>query len=133
MKLFSEIIIEVMPDRFLFTWDTDHIEMETIINFEPNTYKLLSTGKPIGTNNGVSVNLFSNNPPFKIDVDKAELLNTFMQTVIGKLAAKKRFLILRPIVIYKGDESLSSILCGYQRALLTAAAIAGGARAAKFE
>ena len=132
MKLIPEITVEVQPDIFVFIWGADRIEMETIISFDPNTLKMLDIGKPTNINYGVSIHLFSNDPPCP-NVDKAELLNTFMMVVMKKMADKKHVVILRPKVIYKGDESLSNILCGYQRTLLTTAAIAGGARSAKFE
>jgi hypothetical protein len=76
--------------------------------------------------------LFEPTPVDGIPKDKLALLERFFILALGE-TVKEQFLRLKPNVIVEGADSLAPALAGYQRGVLRAALLAGGAMTVTFE
>ncbi len=128
-----QIEIEINPVYFVFTWKVHKRKVATLVSVDTKTKDLVSIGEKATGEDVVSLALFepeNNLPP---EVDKMELLQTFLEFNIAKLLEGQRVLTFRPKIIFREDHQLCPLLCGYQRSLLKAAAHAAGAREVLFE
>lgn len=133
MKIFPILEIEVNPEFFTFTLKDERISLKTVVGYEyEKQFTLISVGEKVAGNNIIIVHLFNPNETTIPPVEKLWLLSGFVTYGIKNLAQKKN-IIFRPHVIYQGDNTLSAVLCGYQRSLLRVAALEGGARKVDFE
>ncbi|MFZ5902700.1 MAG: hypothetical protein ACOYZ8_04015 [Chloroflexota bacterium] len=133
MRIFPIFEIDVSPDIFIFKLTNKQLALRTMVSYEyGKRLTMKSIGEGVVGSNIVTVGLFNPTDFTTPPVEKLWLLSEFVSYGIGKLVRKKN-IVFRPHVIYKGDNKLSSLLCGYQRSLLRAAAIEGGARKVDFE
>ncbi len=133
MKLSQTIIIEVKPDYFVFINDDIKYVFETCINYT------LRDGEPVPVAIGEKQEmpdaklLFLFDPESGVEIDKFGFLRLFLEYGIDKTYEKGRFPTLRPVVIFKGAESLQKPLFGYHFGILHQACMLAGARDVIFE
>jgi hypothetical protein len=133
MKLSQTIIIEVKPDYFVFINDDIKYVFETCVNYK------LQDGEPVPVAIGESqeipdttlLHLFD--PASGTDIDKFGFLRLFLEYGIGKTFEKRTFPALKPLVIFKGVETLQKALVGYHYGILYQAGLLAGARDIVFE
>jgi hypothetical protein len=132
-ELLPQIEIEVNPLFFVFSWKIHKRKVATLVAIDTKTRDLVAIGEPGSGEDVVTVTLFEPCEALPADVEKVEMLQTFLEFNIAKMLEKQRVLIARPKIIFHEDQSLKRLLCGYQRSLLKAAALAAGAREVLFE
>jgi hypothetical protein len=133
MKLSQTITIEVKPDYFVFINDDIKYVFETCVNYK------LQDGEPVPVAIGESqeipdttlLRLFD--PESGTDIDKFGFLRLFLEYGIDKTYEKGRFPTLKPLVIFKGVETLQKELFGYHYGILQYAGLLAGAREVVFE
>lgn len=133
MKLSPTITIEVKPDYFVFINDDVKYVFETCIQYA------LQDGEPVPMAIGEAqempdtalLRLFD--PESGTDIDKFGFLRLFLEYGIGKTFEKRAFPVLKPVVIFRGAETLNKPLCGYHFGILHQAGLLAGAREVVFE
>ena len=133
MRIFPIMEIEVNPDIFNFILNDERLSLKTVVSYKyEKRFTLESIGEKVSGANIVTVNLFDPSETTIPPVEKLWLLSGLIGYGIKKLAQKKN-IVFRPHVIYRGDNKLALVLCGYQKSLLRVAALEGGARKVYFE
>ena len=132
-ELLPQIEIEVNPLFFVFSWKIHKRKVATLVAIDTKTRDLIAIGEQGTGEDVVTVTLFEPCEDLPPDVDKVEMLQTFLEFNIAKLLEKQKVLIARPKIIYRETQSLKGLLCGYERTLLKDAALAAGAREVSFE
>jgi hypothetical protein len=127
-----QIDIELNPVFFVFSWKVHKRKVATLVSLDTRTRDLVAIGEKGNGEDVVSVSLFEPCEDLPAEVDKAELLQTFLEFNIAKLLEKQKILVARPKIVFHEDQQLKQLLCGYQRALLKTAALAAGAREVVF-
>jgi hypothetical protein len=133
MKLAPTIIIEINPEYFLFIQDDVKYVFETCVNYT------VREGVPapvaIGENREIPdatlVHLFGKETDY--DMDKFGFLRLFIEYGLEKVTEQKRFPSLKPLIIFRGAETLKEALVGYHFGILHQAGLLAGAREVRFE
>ncbi|MFZ5880503.1 MAG: hypothetical protein ACOY0R_14130 [Chloroflexota bacterium] len=133
MKLAQTIIIEVKPDYFVFINDDVKYVFETCIHYtlrdgEPVP---VSIGESEGTPDTQALRLFD--PESGVEIDKFGFLRLFLEYGIGRTFEKGRFPALKPVIVFRGAETLKKPLFGYHYGILHQAGLLAGAREVRFE
>lgn len=132
-ELLPQIEIEVNPLFFVFSWKIHRRKVATLVAIDTKTKDLIAIGEAGTGEDVVTVTLFEPCEALPPDVEKTEMLQTFLEFNIAKMLEKQKVLFTRPKIIFREDQSLKGLLCGYQRSILKAAALAAGAREVLFE
>jgi len=134
-SLSAEIVIEVSPDRFVFKRDSETKILSTKIYLSDCSAKAVALGfgdEFMATQSNICIELFrETNTVILQNVVKAECFNAFFRHAFR--AITRRTAMIRPRVVFQNTKSLNKILCGYQKSILTWAAINAGARECIFE
>lgn len=128
-----KIDIEINPLYFVFSWKVHKRKVPTLVGVDTKTKDLVSVGEKASGEDVISLSLFEPENSLPPDLDKAELLQAFMEFNIAKLLENQKVLLWRPKIVFHEDAQLCPLLCGYQRSLLKTAAHAAGAREVVFE
>ncbi len=114
----------------------DKVEsFETVIYITPDNKKphVLAVGGSAPKEPHVRINLFSLNEfPSSYSAWKKNCLVAFLEYAFRRVLNQSGLPMLKPSVTFTGANSLESILCGYQDALLRDAAIEAGAMECRF-
>ena len=133
--LSSDIVVEVSPERFVFKRDgvIKALKTKIYLSDDPKKPKVLGVGDEIAiAQPKICIELFKeNNGGLITHYSKAQCLEAFFKQAFSLIM--KKFVMIRPGVVFKNSESLSKILCGYQELILYQAAANGGARECFFE
>jgi hypothetical protein len=132
-ELLPQIEIEVNPLFFVFSWKIHKRKVATLVAIDTKTKDLIAIGEAGAGEDVVTVTLFEPCEALPPDVEKTEMLQTFLEFNIAKMLEKQKVLFTRPKIVFREDQSLKGLLCGYQRSILKAAALAAGAREVLFE
>jgi hypothetical protein len=132
-ELLPQIEIEVNPLFFVFSWKIHKRKVATLVAIDTKTKDLIAIGETGTGEDVVTVTLFEPCEALPPDVEKTEMLQTFLEFNIAKMLEKQKVLFTRPKIVFLDDQSLKGLLCGYQRSILKAAALAAGAREVLFE
>jgi hypothetical protein len=133
MKLAQTIVIEVKPEYFVFINEDVKYVFETCVNYTIREEMPIPVA--IGENRDIPdatlVHLFEADTGH--EVDKFGFLRLFLEYGIGKTFEQKRFPALKPVIIYRGAETLRKALVGYHMGILHQAGLLAGAREVRFE
>jgi hypothetical protein len=134
MGLVPEITVEINPEFFTFSYESQTISIDTSITVTADEKrKVISVGENRLGPDLLTIALFNADQNIPQDIDKLDLLATFFAFSIGKLLEKKKLPIFRPMMIFHGVQHIAQILCGYHLSLLKTAALNGGAREIRFD
>ena len=127
-----QIHIEVNAAFFVFSWQEYWVKVPTLVSIDDKK-QLIAIGEKVPTPGVTTIALFSagQNPPD--GVERLDLLQAFLEYNISKIFEKQKFLVLKPSIIFHGEQQLNLIFCGYQRSILEIAALAAGAKEVSFE
>jgi hypothetical protein len=134
MSMRPQVIIEVNPKHFLFTFGEEKLALEPVISVrkdDPET--IASVGETPKEEGILSVSLFDAQQKIPPGSQKIDFLSAFIGYGMRVAMLEKVRSSLRPRVVFRGADSLHQALCGYQRALLEIAATNGGAKEVVFE
>ena len=132
-KFTGKIIIDVTPEKFIFSWRGRSINIETFLYlFEENgKYKILGIGENFeGADTCHRIELFSVTPLSNDNISRSELLEAFLRFGFRKIIGRA---LIQPTIVFRGTHNINGILAGYQRTVLRDAAFKAGAYAVDFE
>ena len=133
--LSSDIIVEVSPERFEFRRDgvAKTLKTKIYLSDDPKKPEVLGIGDDVTiTKPNVCIELFKENKEDVIlNYSKAQCLEFFFKQAFNLIL--KKYVMIRPGVVFKNSGSLNKILCGYQKFILYQAAVNSGARECFFE
>jgi hypothetical protein len=134
MGLSPEINVEIYPEFFTFSYESQTIRVDTLVAVTTDDKrKVIAIGGNRHGPDDLPIALFSAIQDLPQDIDKLDLLTTFFEFSIGKLFANKKLPVLRPMMIFHGVQHLEKILCGYHLSIIKLAALNGGARGIRFD
>ena len=129
----SDVEVEVNNDYFSFRRKGQEINFRTVIYISNDGGKprVLGVGdSPVITESNIRIDLFKPEAQGVEFVAKAECLDAFFRYCIRKTLGHRT--VIRPRILFSNSESLRTILCGYQRIILSRAAMNAGARECLF-
>ena len=133
MKLFPEVRIETNVEFFVFSWNENSVQMRTCLHIDPIKKLPLQIGEIQTIPNSVFIDFFRDQI-IAPEINKLQWLSVYIQYGFGKLFEKSKYPLLpRPSVVFRNDQVLSNILCGFQRNILATAATDAGAKQVRFE
>jgi hypothetical protein len=130
-KVAAQVEVTVRPEVMLFKCKDKTESLKTVIYVSPTTRRVISVGDPVPTAEPcIGVDLFR---PIVLPggVDKIQCLEAFLCYAFRAMPIPG-WPLIHPYVIFKGADSLDSILCGYQEAILERAAREAGASECEF-
>jgi hypothetical protein len=131
--LSKDIEITVSSDRFLFKCNDElkSIKTKVYISKSEGKRRLLGIGgEYTPTSPNVCIELFKHKSN-ELGLAREECLEAFLRHAFYTTSKRRAF--LRPKVIFKNSNSLSDVLCGYQKLILSTAAMNAGAHKCLFE
>ena len=128
----QQIDVEINPAYFVFSWQEYQLKVPTLVSIDLDKKQLVAVGEKEPTAGVATIALFSPEQNFPAGIERLDLLQAFWNTLSRKYWRKK-FSVLRPKIVFHGEQQLNRILCGYQRSLLEIAALAAGAKEVSFE
>ncbi len=125
-RIAPRIVIEASPDNFVFDSGKSRLQLKPILYFN-NEQCVVAIGQEWADDAEITkVELFKcNHRPEQI-YDQAMALEAFLRYGIWQVKGNslihflQLFKILRPIVVFKGIETFSPLLCGYQKYIFNA-------------
>jgi hypothetical protein len=131
-KINSEIQIEINPAFFIFSWQDYWVKVPTLVSIDDNK-QLVAIGEKVPTAGVTTIVLFSTGQNLPEGVERLDLLQAYLEYNIAKMFGDQKIRFFKPKIIFRGEQLLNQILCGYQRSLLEIAALAAGAKEVAFE
>ncbi len=132
VEIAPQIDVEINPVYFVFSWKVHKRKVATLVSVDTKTWDLVAIGECSTGEDVISLGLFEPDDNLPPEVDRLELLQTFLEFNIAKLLENQKVLVYKPKIVFHEDGQLHPLLCGYQRSLLKAAALAAGAREVVF-
>ena len=135
MKLIPEIVIHISPESFHFIFEDHQLILDTCVHLkydENGSYQFVSIGEKSIIPDTVFVPLFENQP-LDPSLERFDLLTGFVEYGIAQMFENVRRPVLKPKIIIKDADTFQTYFSGYHKFFLEAMALAGGARAVKFE
>jgi len=134
MKLFPEVVIEANIEFFVFSWNENSVRMSTCLHIDPMKKLPLQIGEIQTIPDSVFIDFFNREQKIAAEINKLQWLSVYIQYGFGRLFEKSKIPLLpRPLVVFRNDQALYDVLCGYQRNILTTAATDAGAKQVRFE
>jgi hypothetical protein len=124
----SAIVLDITPERVTFTeMDGEPVSLAPFIHVAPNggRTRILAAGVSTSSS-GIRVALFSSEAA-PAGISKLECLTALFKAGL-KAIVDRSLLRVKPEVLVRGAESVSRVLGGYERDLITAALGQAGAR-----
>jgi hypothetical protein len=122
-KIAPRIIIEASPDNFVFESRRSRVQIEPFVYIRADNESLIvAVGQDFPNDPGITrIDLFENcNYPEQVS-DRAMLLEAFLRFGIGQVTGHSiahfiiRYILLRPIIVFRGLGTFSPLFCGYHR------------------
>lgn len=132
VEIAPQIEVEINPLFFVFSWKIHRRKVATLVSVDTKTLDIIAIGEKGNGEDVISVALFEPEDSLPAEMEKVELLQSFLEFNIAKLLEKQRILIFKPRIVFHEDQQLKGLTCGYQRTLLRDAALAAGAREVLF-
>jgi hypothetical protein len=122
-KIAPRIIIEASPDNFVFESRRSRVQIEPFVYIRVDNESLIvAVGKDFPNDPDITrIDLFANCQYPEQVSDRAVLLEAFLRFGIQQVTGHSiphfimRYIVLRPIIVFRGLEKFVPLFCGYER------------------
>jgi len=122
-RIAPRIIIEASPDIFVFESRKSRVQIKPFVYTAPyNESYILAVGQELPTDaDAVRVNLFECRDHSELVSGRGMVLEAFLRFGIQQVTGHSiphfimRYIVLRPIIVFRGLEKFSPLFCGYER------------------
>ena len=122
-RIAPRIVIEASPDNFIFESRRSRVQIEPFVYTRAdNESFIVAVGQDFPNDPSITrIDLFENcNYPEQVS-NRAMLLEAFLRFGITQVTGQSivhfimRYIVLRPIIVFRGLESFAPLFCGYHR------------------
>jgi len=122
-RIAPRIMIEASPDIFVFESRKSRVQIKPFVyTTSHNESYILAIGQDLPADvDAVRVNLFEFHDHSELVSGRGIVLEAFLRFGIGQVTGHSiphfimRYIVLRPIIVFRGLEKFSPLFCGYER------------------